>query len=263
MNLPAILALYTQGHRIDIEYPDMRKETSPYVVRFIRPAPGMSVVHYSRLDADNADAVIRAQVDDFRRLNQPFSWKVFDGDQPPDLAERLVAHGFTPDFDPDDAGPVMVLDLAHAPPSLLAPITADVRQVETTDGLEDVITVMEGVWGGKFGWMRERLGRHLAIPGYLNLYVAYVDEQPACAGWTYVYPHSQFAGLFGGSTLPAYRGRGLYTAVLAARVQAARRRGLDFLVVETSAMSQPIVARHGFQLLTHALDYVWRPQAST
>jgi len=34
-------------------------------------------------------------------MNQPFSWHVCDHDSPPRLKERLLAHGFAPDDDPD------------------------------------------------------------------------------------------------------------------------------------------------------------------
>jgi len=62
----------------------------------------------------------------------------------------------------------------------------------------------------------------------------------------------------GGSTIPAYRKRGLYTAVLAARVQEAIQRGYRFLTIEAGAMSRPIVAAHGFQLLTTTWSYGWK-----
>jgi GNAT superfamily N-acetyltransferase len=114
------------------------------------------------------------------------------------------------------------------------------------------------VWGANFGWMRQRMGDHMAIPGYLSIFVAYVDQRPACAGWTYFHPNSQFAGLWGGSTLPEYRKRGLYTAVLAARVQEAIQRGYRYLTIEAGPMSRPIVATHGFQLLTMTASYGWK-----
>src|SRR5215207_501379 len=124
-------------------------------------------------------------------MGQPFEWVVFDHDKPPALRERLAAHGFTP----DEPAALMVLDL-HAPPSaLLAPVTADLRRITSREGLDDVIAIEEQVWGGNFGWMRKRMGDHLEIPGYLSIFVADVEQRPACVGWTYFHPNSQFAGL--------------------------------------------------------------------
>lgn len=254
MDIQEVLALYDQDQRIGITYPEARKETLPGLIRFVRPAPGMNFISYSRLDPDTLDSAIAEQVAYFQPIGQPFSWKVYDHDTPPGLKDRLAAHGFVP----DDPGALMALDLREAPPTLLTPAAADVRPIATREQLDDVIAVEEQVWGGDFGWMRKRIGDHLELPGYLNMYVAYVEDRPACAAWVYFYPGSRFAGLFGGSTVPAYRKRGLYTALLALRAREATRRGYRYLIIEASPMSRPIVAAHGFQLLTLVHDFEWK-----
>jgi hypothetical protein len=254
VNAKDILELFDQEQRIALELPEARKEALPNLVRFVRPAPGMNMVLYSRLDEGALDAAIEGQIAYFKPMDQPFEWVVYDHDQPPALRERLVAHG----FEPDDPAALMVLDLHAPPPALLAPIAAELRPITSREGLEDVIAIEEQVWGGSFGWMRKRMGDHLAIPGYLSIFVADLERHPACVGWTYYHPNSQFAGLWGGSTLPAYRKRGLYTAVLAARVQEAIARGYRFLTIEAGPMSRPIVAAHGFQLLATTWSYGWK-----
>jgi hypothetical protein len=255
MDKQDLLALYDTQLRIEIEYPGVRKEAFPHLVRFIRPVPGMNFISYSRLDETNLVTAIQEQVAYFAPMAQPFSWHVCDHDSPPDLKDHLIAYGFAPDDDPDA---VMVLDLQEASPALLKPVAVDVRRIAQRNRLDDVVRVEAQVWGGEFGWLKQRLGAHLEIPGYLSVYVAYVDEQPACSGWIYFHPHSQFAGLFGGATLPAYRQRGLYTAILSVRVQEAIRRGYRFLATGASPMSQPILAQNGFRLLTYAHAYEWK-----
>lgn len=250
-----ILALYDQDMRRNVEFADMRREETPFVVRYLRPAPGMSFILYSRLDADNADNVIESEKAYFMGRGQPLEWKVFSHDAPPDLGERLLAHGFSA----DEPGAIMVLDLENAPAGLLQPVEQDLRRLTHRGQLEDVIAVMQPVWGDNFDWMHQRLGSHMEIPGYLSVYVAYVDHLPVSAAWTYFYPNNRFASLWGGSTLPQYRRRGFYTALLAARTREALQRGYRFLTVECSPMSQPIVASHGFICLTHATSYNWQP----
>jgi GNAT superfamily N-acetyltransferase len=254
MNPREILELFDQQLRIAIELPEVRKQSFPNLVRFVRPAPGMNMVLYSRLHEATLDAAIEEQIAYFRSMPQPFEWVVYDHDQPPALRERLVAHGFAP----NDPAALMVLDLHAPPPALLEPAAAELRQITSRDELEDVIAIEEQVWGGSFAWMRKRMGDHLQIPGYLSIFVADAEQRPACAGWTYFYPNSQFAGLWGGSTLPEYRKRGLYTAVLAARVQEAIARGYRFLTIEAGPMSRPIVAAHGFQPLATTWSYGWK-----
>jgi hypothetical protein len=250
-----LLEQFDRETRIEIEYPGMRKETAPGVVRFLREPPGHSFVLYARLRPEEVDATLERELAYFSAKGLIFDWKTYAHDTPPDLAQRLLARG----FDPDDEDAVMLLDLAAAPPALLRPAPADVRPITTRAGLDDVIAVETEVWGSNFNWITERLGSHLEIPGYLNVYVAYADGQPACAAWIYFPPNSQFASLWGGSTVPAQRGRGLYTAVLAQRVQAARQRGYRYLTIDASPMSRPIVARHGFVHLTSAIQFGWPP----
>lgn len=255
MDQQELLALFDRQQRVEIEIPGMRKEILPQVVRFIRPAPGMNYIGFHRLDETNAEAAIQEQIAYFQPMGQPFGWDVYGHDAPQDMRERLIAHGYQLE---DEPGTVMVLDLQPAPPALLEPVTADVRRIETQEQIEDIIQVEEAVWGGSFGWMRQRMGDHLKIPGYLSIYAAYVDDQPVCSGWTYFHPDSDFAGLFGGSTLPEFRRRGLYSAVLAKRVQEAAARGRQFMSIDASSMSRPIVAKHGFQFLTESYFYVWK-----
>ncbi len=256
MNIQDLIPLFDQDQRINIEYPDMRKDVLPYLTRFVRPAPGMSFILHSRLNEQNANAVIAEQMAYFAEINQAFNWKVYDYDTPSDLYERLLAQG----MEGDDPEAVMVLDLDEAPAVLLEPVTADVRRLTQRDEIKDAIRVESQVWGGNFEWMTNRLGSHLEIPGYLSLYVAYVANEPASTGWIYFHPGSeQFAGLWGGSTVERFRGRGLYTALLAIRVQEARQRGYRYLCIDASPMSRPIVAKHGFQLLTYARYCEWQP----
>lgn len=253
MNHQEILALFDQQERIGVEFPGLRKEVLPQVVRFVSPPGGYSFILYSRLDQETVESAIAEQVDYFDALGQPFEWKVYDYDAPPDLRQRLAARSFAV----GDAEAVMVLELDQIPASLLQPVTADVRRITTRARLEDVVHIKNEVWGRNFDGLQERLGAHLDIPDYLSVYVAYVDDIPACAAWIYFQPGSQFGGLWGGSTVPAYRGRGLYTAVLAVRAQEALRRGCRFLTIDASPMSRPIVARHGFQLLTMTYPCEW------
>jgi GNAT superfamily N-acetyltransferase len=253
-----VLALYDREQRRDIEFPDMTREAVGGVVRYVRPAPGMNFVLYSELDEATADAAIEAQIAYFDARGQPFEWKAYAHDRPADLAQRLAARGFELE-EPADA--IMVLDVAAAPAALLAAPAADVRRLSDPAQLVDVISVLEPVWGREFTWVHERLGGHMAIPDYLSVYVAYVDDRPACAGWVY-YSSPHFAGLWGGSTLEAYRGRGLYTAVLAARVQEAHRRGIRYLTIDAGEMSRPIVARHGFEVITYATACEWQGEGA-
>src|SRR4051794_4135335 len=157
MDIKDILVRFDQQLRIAIEPPGVRKEAFPNLVRFVRPSPGMNFVGYSRLEEAALDTTVAEQIAYFAPMNQPFEWVVYDHDQPPALKERLVAHGFAP----DEPAALMALDLQTPPPALLEPVTADLRRLTRRAELEDVIAIEQQVWGGNFGWMRQRMGDHM------------------------------------------------------------------------------------------------------
>jgi len=254
MNTENLLVQYDKDLRLRIAYPEAHKEITKDVVRIIRRAPGMNVVAFTFANESKLHDVIHREVEYLTPMEQPFTWKVYDHDLLPSLKDQLSSHGFTPD---DDPAAVMVLDVNDAPTELLQPIRADIRRITNLEGLRDVIHVLDQVWGGHNTWVNDRLGMHLQVPGYLSVYAVYVEDQPASIAWTY-FPHGQFATLFAGSTIERYRHQGLYTSLLAKRVQEIRQRGYPFAVVETGSMSKPIVEKHGFQHLTTVHDYEWK-----
>ena len=67
------------------------------------------------------------------------------------------------------------------------------------------------------------------------------------AAWLVYNQGTEFAGLWGGgSTLPGWRGRGIYRALVGRRAQLAAQLGVKYLLVDASAASRPILGRLGF-----------------
>ena len=254
MNRKNLLVRFDKDLRLRMMYPEARKEITKDVVRFVRHAPGMNLVGFTFANEPELDRVIDQQLEYFVPMRQPFTWKVYEHDLLPSLGEKLIAREFVGSNEPAD---VMVLNLKDALPHLFESGRADIRRITTPDGLQDVIHVLDEVHGGHSTWVNERLAMHLKIPGYLSVYVAYVDNQPASIAWTY-FPHGHFAKLFAGCTIPAYRKQGLYTSLLSTRLLEIRERGYQYAVVETGIMNRQIVERHGFKHLTRVYDYEWK-----
>ncbi|MBA3874758.1 MAG: GNAT family N-acetyltransferase, partial [Anaerolineae bacterium] len=124
--------------------------------------------------------------------------------------------------------------------------------------VKPLIDVQAAIYGEKMDSMVERLTWELSNhPDYMNFYGAYVDNVPVASA-RIAYPmNSQFAGLWGGGTLEGYRGRGIYTALVAARVQEAIRRGRRFLTIDASPMSRPIVEKLGFVKICMSTPCNW------
>ena len=72
-------------------------------------------------------------------------------------------------------------------------------------------------------------------------------------------PGAEFARLWGGSTLAAWRGRGIYRALAARRAALATAEGVRHLQVDASDDSLRILERLGFIAVTTTTPYVWTP----
>jgi hypothetical protein len=254
MNTNNLLVQYDKDLRLRMMVPEARREITKDVIRFVRAAPGMNFVGFTFANEPELERVIDRQLEYFIPMQQPFTWKVYDHDLLPSLEEKLVAREFARNADPAD---VMVLDVKNATPQLFEPVKTDIRRITTSAGLQDIIHVLDRVYGGHNTWVNKRLGMHLQIPGYLSIYAAYVEDQPASVAWTY-FPRGQFATLFAGSTIVKYRKQGLYTSLLATRLREIRERGYEYAVVEAGPTSKPIVAKHRFKHLTTVYDYEWK-----
>ena len=68
---------------------------------------------------------------------------------------------------------------------------------------------------------------------------------------------SDFAGIWGGATLPGWRGRGIYRALTAARARSALRLGRPLLHSDSTAFSRPILERAGMVAVTTTTPYHW------
>jgi GNAT superfamily N-acetyltransferase len=261
MNKSPILALYEQDQRKDVEYPGNRREVTPSLVRHIdTTGHGEGSIIDSQLNGTNVDDAIREQVSYFEGLGQDFEWKVFDYDTPSDLKDRLRSYGFTV----EEPEAIMALDLAEAPRILWQPPSPSVKRIMHPDELSVVLAIEEQVWQEDFSglghYLREALSNH---PEQMSVYVAYVDEQPASTPWIYFPEHSEFASLWGGSTLDRHRKHGLYTGLLAARAQEAKARQRRYLTVDAGEMSRPILERFGFEMIAESVPCKWKRQSRT
>ena len=252
-----IRKLYDQQQRITIDYARVKREVRPHTVRLVDKINERGTVIYSQLDESNADQTIREEIAYFKKLKiaDDLEWKLFDYDPPTDLKARLIAHGFVPQ-DPDA---VLILDLQAVPPVLLEPISQAVQRITDEARLSEIVTIHKGVWDEDNDWLVKSLGRTLREkPQELSVYIAYVDGNPASAGWIDYHEGNPFAGLWGGSTLPEYRQRGLYTALVKARVQEAKARGIRYLTIDASPMSRAVLEKFGFRLMAYAWECNYR-----
>ncbi len=206
-------------------------------------------------DVAEAAVVAAAQAAYARRNGVDLEWKVFAHDRPSGLASILDEAGFVA----DESETLMVLDLDAAAAAGSAPlVAAEIRRVVDADGIEDFVAVSSAAFGRNDAW---KVSAYLALldDPTVALFVTYRDGEPVASGRLNLPEGRVFASMWGGSTLAAHRGLGLYRALVAQRAAEARRRGYRFLTTDARETSRPILERVGFVPLTGITGWVLRP----
>lgn len=255
-----MLALYDRLERAGAVRPGVRREAAPRLVRHLPEDDPRCWIAWSDLGglaAGEVDALVRAERERFARLGRPVEWKHFAHDRPDDLLERLRAAG----FQPEEPETLMALPLdAPFDARFGAPSAGATVRTVTADEVELAVRVHARVWPEHAGEVAARLARELrTTPDLVHVVVAELDGEPASAAWSSFTPGSPFVGLFGGATVPEARGRGLYRALVAARLREAAARGARVATVDAGAMSRPILERLGFAALTVTTPCVATP----
>ena len=183
-------------------------------------------------------------------------WKTRGHDLAPGLPEVLREHG----FEPGEEESVMIGEAAALAVDVVLPPGVVVRRITA----EPDVRRMSAMQGAVFADGRteechvtDLLRRVAANVNGMELWVAEADGEVVSAGRLEPVPGTQVAGLWGGSTLPEWRGRGLYRALTAARARSALRRGLRYLHSDSTAYSRPILERSGFVKVTTTIPYEW------
>jgi len=208
------------------------------------------------LDGDELDALIARQVELFRGRGERFEWKLHGHDFPPDLPARLQAAGLVP----EETETVVIADAASIAAEPRLPDGVALREVTERADLDRIDELEAAVWGGGPAWLADALeAERAADPEALTIVVAEAGGTVVCAGWVRFLAGTEFATLWGGATLPEWRGQGIYRATVAHRSGLAAARGFRYVQVDASDDSRPILERLGFVAVTTTTPYVWSP----
>ena len=235
---PGVEVIVTPRYRITLQ-PDF-------------PIPGPNNVSWIRCRPDEADEVIREARATIAPRHLPVMWTLDPETEPPDFADHLAAHGIRPDPRGSEFA-VMVLPIDA---TIEAP---QVSGLELRDALAEPSSfrsanaaASEAFMGEapadspEYRAMLERRRLSSLAAGNRTWLLAMVDGEPAGAGGLGLFP-PYGATINGGSVRPKFRGRGVYRALLAARLDIAREAGVGGLAVWGGDMSGPILAGLGFE----------------
>jgi GNAT superfamily N-acetyltransferase len=252
MDREAVLAAFDEQVRRN-PAPDRHVEHDAGVVRQIGEADGWSGVTWSAFEAADADAVIAAQVRRFAELGRPWEWKHYSHDRPFDLPGRLLAAGFTP----EPAEALLVAEIADLRLDVPPPAGVELHAVVDQPGVDALVAVHNEV----FGEDHAALGRTLLDalrrrPSPVAAVIATAGDVPIAAARVKFHAGTDFASLWGGGTLSAWRGRGVFRSLVAHRAALACARGFRYLQVDASPDSRPILERLGFVELAITTPFV-------
>ena len=183
-------------------------------------------------------------------------WKTRGHDAPADLPERFMQHG----FQPQEQETVMVGEAKLLAQDIRLPPEVAVRRIDNvTDPYPELVRAAEAQEkaSGHGHGVEDLMQRLETNPGMVEIWVAETATTVVCVGRLEVVPKSEFAGLWGGGTLPEWRGRGIYRALTAARARSAIQRGVRYLHSDCTAYSRPILERSGLLPITTTTPYVW------
>jgi hypothetical protein len=182
-------------------------------------------------------------------------WKTRGHDHAPGLHDSLCAHGFAPD-DPES---IMIGEARLLAVDVPLPPGVHLRQVQAPADVRAMAAMQATVFGdATFEDSLEDLVRRLAGDAALELWVAEHEGQIISAGRLEPVAGTQFAGIWGGATLPEWRGRGIYRALTSARARSALARGATLIHSDSTEFSRPILERAGLVKVSTTTPYNWQ-----
>lgn len=232
--------------------PDTRIVERPGWYQMITPScptSSLNEVMWSKVDAGVVDDVVAETVAEYDALGVDVKWAVGDFTEPARTASCLEHHGF---------GSWGVFGMVCDPRTMVIDAPADVEVRVATGALVDtyIDAMLEG-WSvpeRDATPTRDAFHAALAAGRRLHLVLAYVDG--VVAGTSGVHLKDDNTGyLLGGNVLERFRGRGIYRALLRARLEYLAASGVELATTQARAHTAgPILERLGFEtVLTYTM----------
>ena len=253
MPLPPALAEFANHHRPQPAPGIEIITTSRYQITLQPdfPIPGPNNVSWVRCRPDEAGEVIGEARATIAPHHLPVMWTLDPETEPADFADHLARFSVHPDpHGAETAVMVLPIDAELSPPAIpgleIRDALADLATFRSSDAVAFEAFRSEALPDDAESVAKqERRRLNMRAAGRRFQLLATVDGEPAGTGGISVFADG--AIINGGSVRPKFRGRGVYRALVAARLEIARGAGVSGLVVWGGDMSAPILARLGFE----------------
>lgn len=263
MNPMTVLEKYLRAYdgqlRTDAETPSATGVKRLGPLRLVTFLGGRGFITYrglGQMDEHGIIALVGQALDHFRADPSiaRVEWKTRGHDHAPGLHEALLAHGFTPD-EPES---IMVGPLEGLCAQVPTPPGVTLRRVTNDADVRAMSSMVDVAFGDPASTRQaDALIARLARNDGMELWVAETNGLMVSAGRLEPVPDTDFAGIWGGATLEAYRGRGIYRALTAARARSALAAGKTLVHSDSTEYSRPILERSGLIKVSTTTPYNW------
>ncbi|MDH0863872.1 hypothetical protein [Mitsuaria sp. GD03876] len=255
----SLLAAYDAQLRGDAEAAGAIAVSSLGPLRLVTFARGQGFVSYRDLGGADAAEVRRLVVDALRHFQADpailhVEWKTRAHDHAPGLHDTLVAHGFAPG-EPES---IMVGEARLLVADVPLPDGVTLRSIHEPEDVARLCAMQAEVFGdGDPAPMTASMLEHLARGDGTSLWIAEAAGEVITGGRLEPVAGTAFAGIWGGATRPAWRGRGIYRALTAARARAALALGKSLIHSDSTDFSRPILEASGLVKVSTTTPYDW------
>lgn len=245
-----LLAVYDAQLRTDAETPSALSVTELGPLRLVTFPAGRGFVTYAPPLVDLVP-LVPAVVRHFRD-HQRVEWKTRGHDRTPGLPEALMAHGFVA----EQTESILLGEAAGLAAEVPLPDGVTLRRVVTEPDLRTMSAMSDRAFGDPVSAERaEGLVRRATMDAGTEFWVAEAGGEMVSAGRLEPVPGTDIAGIWGGGTLPPWRRRGIYRALLAVRARAALALGKPLLHSDSTQDSRPILERLGMVTVSTTTPY--------
>jgi ribosomal protein S18 acetylase RimI-like enzyme len=254
------LAAYDAQLRTDAETPSAVEVSHLGPLRLVKFAGGRGFVTYPHLDGTEASSIAHLVTEALGHYREDpeisrVEWKTRSHDHAPGLREALLENGFVPrETESIMIGRAQLLDVDVA-----VPVGVTLRQVTAEADVRAMAAMQDMVFDGAISdESAAALLRRLALDDGMELWVAEAEGLIVGAGRLEPVAGTDFAGIWGGATVEAWRGQGIYRALTTARARSALAAGKTLIHSDSTEYSRPILERSGFLEVSATTPYHWR-----
>ena len=146
---------------------------------------------------------------------------------------------------------------------VVLPLGVTVRQVRVEADVRAMAAMQDTVFNSAIAdETAQALLRRLALNDGMELWVAEAEGQVVSVGRLDPVAGTDFAGIWGGATVEAWRRQGIYRALTAARARSALAAGKTLIHSDSTEYSRPILERYGFVKVSTTTPYLWHQSAA-